>query len=139
LRSEANEQLLQLSKAFYEKFQEPIVVVSAYRSYHYQKNQISESCKQSGYCAKEGESEHQLGLAVDVWETTNEEKFLSTYQTYYDRLKEYAHKYGFHQSYQNGKEIDGYPVEPWHRRYLGIELATKLYNKEISFTEYVRY
>ena len=77
-----------------------MVVVSAYRSYQYQKNQISESCKQSGYCAREGESEHQLGLAVDLWETTNEEKFLLKYQRYYDWLKDNAHLYGFHQSYQ---------------------------------------
>ena len=53
LRREANEQLIQLSLAFYEVFGEPIVVMSAYRSYQYQKNQIAESCKQSGYCARE--------------------------------------------------------------------------------------
>jgi LAS superfamily LD-carboxypeptidase LdcB len=60
LRKESYEQLLQLSLAFYEHFHQPIVVMSAYRSYDYQKNQIAESCKASGYCAKEGESEHQL-------------------------------------------------------------------------------
>ena len=27
-------------------------------------------------------------------------------------------------------------VEPWHRRYLGVELATKLYERQQSFTEY---
>jgi LAS superfamily LD-carboxypeptidase LdcB len=60
LRKEADEHLLQLSVAFYEYFHQPIVVMSAYRSYNYQKNQIAESCKTSGYCAIEGESEHQL-------------------------------------------------------------------------------
>ncbi|MDR2415762.1 MAG: hypothetical protein LBD75_04060 [Candidatus Peribacteria bacterium] len=60
LRKEAYEHLLQLSLAFYEQFQKPIVVMSAYRSYTYQKYQIAESCKASGYCAREGESEHQL-------------------------------------------------------------------------------
>ena len=101
LRREAYEHLLQLSLDFYEAFGKPIVVVSAYRSYQYQKNQISESCKQSGYCAREGESEHQLGLAVDLWEATNEEKFLSKYGEYYEWLRGHAHEYGFHQSYQN--------------------------------------
>lgn len=139
LRDEANEYLIQLSQAFYEYFQQPIVVMSAYRSYSYQKNQISESCKQSGYCAREWESEHQLGLAVDLREATNEEKFLSKYQHYYDWLKEHAHEYGFHQSYQNGKEVDGYPIEPWHWRYLWIDLATELYEKEMTFAEYVGY
>jgi LAS superfamily LD-carboxypeptidase LdcB len=60
LRQEAYEHLSQLSLAFYEYFHQPIVVMSAYRSYYHQKNQIAESCKANGYCAKEGESEHQL-------------------------------------------------------------------------------
>jgi len=118
LRVEASEHLLQLSLDFYAELGKPIVVISAYRSYQYQKNQISESCKQTGYCAREGESEHQLGLAVDLREATNEEQFLSKYQEYHDWLRMHAHSYGFHQSYQKGKEIDGYPVEPWHWRYL---------------------
>ncbi len=137
LRKEASERLDQLSLAFYEVFKKPIVVMSAYRSYQYQKNQISESCKQSGYCAKEGESEHQLGLAVDVREVSNEEKFLSNYQEYYDWLKDNAHHYGFHQSYQKGKEIDGYPVEPWHWRYVGVELATELWESGMTLSEKV--
>lgn len=137
LRKEASDQLIQLSLAFYETFHQPLLVVSAYRSYQYQKNQISEECKQTRYCAREGESEHQLGLAVDLWETTNEEKFLSSYQTYYDRLKNNAHLYGFHQSYQKGKIIDGYAIEPRHWRYLGIDLATKLHERRMTFSELV--
>ena len=137
LREEANEQLIQLSLAFYEVFHEPIVVMSAYRSYQYQKNQIAESCKQSGYCAREGESEHQLGLAVDLWEATNEEKFLSKYQLYYDWLVANAYFYGFHQSYQKGKEIDGYPVEPWHWRYVWADLAALLWERQMTFSEWV--
>jgi len=139
LREEAAGALDQLSLAFFEEFQKPLVVVSAYRSYSYQKNTISESCKQSGYCAREGESEHQLGLALDLWETTNEEKFLAKYQEYYDWLAEHAHMYGFHQSYQKGREVDGYFIEPWHWRYLGVELASELYEKSITFAEYVGY
>jgi D-alanyl-D-alanine carboxypeptidase len=138
LRQEASEQLGQLSLAFYETFNQPIVVMSAYRSYAYQKNQIAESCKQSGYCAREGESEHQLGLAVDLWEATNEEKFLAKYQVEYDRLAENAWKWGFHQSYQNGKTIDGYAIEPWHWRYLGIELAKELWEKGMTFSELLK-
>jgi D-alanyl-D-alanine carboxypeptidase len=137
LRRDAKEHLLQLSSAFYEEFHKPIVVVSAYRSYYYQKNQIKEDCKQTRYCAREGESEHQLGLAVDLWEATNEEKFLATYLAEYEWLAENASLYGFHQSYQKGKEIDGYAVEPWHWRYLGVELAERLRQKQLTFSEYV--
>ena len=137
LRKEAAENLEKMANDFYSEFWKNIVIASAYRSYNYQKNSISESCKQSGRCAREWESEHQLWLAVDLWEATNEQKFLSKYQKYYDRLHDNAHLYWFHQSYQNWREFDGYYIEPRHRRYLGTWLATKLYEKDITFTQYV--
>ena len=137
LREEAADNLEKMANVFYEKFWTNIVVASAYRSYSYQKNSISESCKQSWRCAREWESEHQLWLAVDLWEATNEQKFLSKYQKYYDRLHDNAHLYWFHQSYQNWREFDWYYIEPWHRRYLWTWLATKLHEKDITFTQYV--
>ena len=136
-RKEAADALEKMANAFYVEFWTNIVIASAYRSYLYQKNSISESCKQSGRCAREWESEHQLWLAVDLWEATNAEKFLSKYQEYYDRLHDNAHLYWFHQSYQNGREFDGYYIEPRHWRYLWTWLATKLYEKNITFTQYV--
>lgn len=137
LRKEAALHLEEMATDFYKEFWTNIVIASAYRSYRYQKNSISESCKKSWRCAREWESEHQLGLAVDLWEASNEEKFLSKYQTYYDRLQENAHKYWFHQSYQNWRTIDGYYTEPRHRRYLWKKLATTLYENNQTFTQYV--
>ena len=137
LRKEAADNLEKMANAFYETFWTNIVIASAYRSYSYQKNSISENCKRSGRCAREWESEHQLWLAVDLWEATNEQKFLSKYQKYYDRLHDNAHLYWFHQSYQNWREFDGYYIEPWHWRYLGTWLATKLHDRNITFTQYV--
>jgi LAS superfamily LD-carboxypeptidase LdcB len=136
-RKEAADNLEEMSNAFYEKFWTNIVIASAYRSYSYQKNSISKSCKQSWRCAREWESEHQLWLAVDLREATNEQKFLSKYQKYYDRLHDNAHLYWFHQSYQNWRESDWYYIEPWHRRYLWVNLASKLHEKNITFTQYV--
>jgi len=136
-RKEAADALEKMANAFYEVFWTNIVIASAYRSYSYQKNSISESCKQSWRCAREWESEHQLWLAVDLWEATNEQKFLSKYQKYYDRLHDNAHLYWFHQSYQNWREFDWYYIEPRHRRYLWTWLATKLHEKNITFTQYV--
>ena len=137
LRKEAANNLEKLANDFYKTFWTNIVIASAYRSYSYQKNSISKSCKQSGRCAKEWESEHQLWLAVDLREATNEKKFLSKYQKYYNWLHDNAHLYWFHQSYQNWREFDGYYIEPRHRRYLGTWLATKLHNRNITFTQYV--
>ena len=137
LRQEAADALEKMANDFYTQFSTNIVVASAYRSYNYQKNSISESCKQSWRCAREWESEHQLWLAVDLWEATNEQKFLSKYQKYYNWLHDNAHLYWFHQSYQNWRDFDGYYIEPRHWRYIWIELATKLHKKDITFTQYV--
>lgn len=137
LREEAALKLEELATDFYHEFWTNIVIASAYRSYWYQKKSISENCKKSGRCAKEWESEHQLWLAVDLREATNEEKFLSKYQKYYDRLHENAHRYWFTQSFQKWKDIDGYYVEPWHWRYLWVNLATSLYENSMTFAQYV--
>jgi len=137
LRKEAANNLEDMADAFYKQFWTDITIASAYRSYSYQKNSISENCKQSWRCAREWESEHQLWLAVDLWEASSKEKFLSKYKKYYNWLHDNAHLYWFHQSYQNWREIDWYYVEPWHRRYLGIDLSTKLREKDITFTQYI--
>ena len=48
-------------------------------------------------------------------------------------VKENAHKYGFIIRYLEGKEdITGYNYEPWHLRYLGIDLATELYERGLT-------
>jgi D-alanyl-D-alanine carboxypeptidase len=137
LRKEATDNLEKMANDFYKTFWRNIVIASAYRSYKYQKYSISETCKKSWWCAKEGESEHQLWLAIDLRETTNEKKFLSKYQKYYNWLQNNAHLYWFHQSYQNWKEFDWYYIEPRHWRYLGTWLATKLQDRNITFTQYV--
>lgn len=71
-------------------------------------------------CAPPGHSEHQLGLAVDLFDASTKAEYLSnpTYVSYVDWLEENAYKYGYHMSYQNGVEIDQYEAEPWHWRYL---------------------
>ena len=32
--------------------------------------------------------------------------------------------------------ITGYGYEPWHYRYVGIDIATKIYTENITFEEY---
>lgn len=51
-------------------------------------------------------------------------------------LTDNAHTYGWHQSYQRGRDIDGYDVEPWHWRYLGVELASELRKQNLTFTQW---
>jgi len=139
LRKEANLYLQELSKAFYEKFQVKLKIVSAYRSYNYQVGIKKWGCSDL-FCAKAGYSEHQSGLAFDMFEATSQKEFLSKQdlKKYFEWMQENAHKYGFHNSYQKGKEIDGYAIEPWHWRYLWIDFATELQEKNMTYAEYYK-
>ena len=48
-----------------------------------------------------------------------------------------AYKYGFILRYPADKTgITGTANEPWHFRYVGVELATKLYQENLSLEEY---
>ena len=137
LRGDANDALQKLWEAFLYKFNRRLTVVSAYRSYMYQKWIKIRGCPDN-LCAKAGYSEHQSGLAVDLWETTTNEQFLAkdNLKKYFNWLNENAYKYGFHNTYQKWLEIDGYEIEPWHWRYMWVEFATYLKENSITIAEF---
>lgn len=136
LKKEANEAFKTLSKDFYRNFWEKIIVVSAYRSYLYQK-WIKERWCPDNLCSKAWFSEHQSGLAIDIFETTTNEEFLSKphLKEYFDWLSDNAHKYWFHNTYQKWLKVDGYEIEPWHWRYLWVDLSTYLKENNITIAE----
>jgi len=135
-----------LENLFQEAKNENIILlgVSGYRSYNYQVNVYNNSIYRNGqqhadkYVAHPGTSEHQTGLAMDVVSTeyTNlDENFVNTRA--YKWLKENCYKYGFIIRYPKGKEdITGYKFEPWHIRYVGIDVATEIMNRNITLEEY---
>ena len=89
--------------------------------------------------ARPGMSEHQLGLAMDVTSASVGfdllESFGSTAEGQF--IKANAHKYGFIVRYPEGKtDITGYAYEPWHLRYLGVDVATEIYNSGKTMEEY---
>ncbi|MFI3260865.1 MAG: D-alanyl-D-alanine carboxypeptidase family protein [bacterium] len=111
-----------------------LVITSGYRSYTLQDSIYNNYVKRDGqeeadtYSARPGHSEHQSGLGIDVANYTNE----------WDWLAKNAHKYGFIVRYPEGKEhITGYMYEPWHLRYLGVDVATKVYNSGLCLEEYL--
>ena len=58
----------------------------------------------------------------------------------YKWLSENSYKYGFILRYPEGKEdITGYSYEAWHYRYLGNELAKKVYDSGLTYDEYYAY
>lgn len=117
-----------------------LLVISGYRTESTQRGLFNNSVKRHGmdhaliYSAKPGHSEHQLGLAVDL--NSTEESFDQTKE--YKWLKANSYKYGFIERYPKGKEfITGYGYEPWHYRYLGVDLATKVYTENVTYEEYL--
>lgn len=117
-----------------------LLVISGYRTERTQRGLFNNSVKRHGmdhaliYSAKPGHSEHQLGLAVDL--NSTEESFDQTKE--YKWLKANSYKYGFIERYPKGKEfITGYGYEPWHYRYLGVDLATKVYTENVTYEEYL--
>lgn len=87
-----------------------------------------------------GKSEHQLGTTVDFTDASIQyagvdDRFSESAGGLW--LKKHAHLYGFHMSFQKEKEsVTGFIYEPWHWRYVGPELATELYERNITFSEY---
>ena len=117
--------------------------MSAYRTYEYQKNlyekylNIDEVSVVDTYSARAGHSEHQTGLAFDVYNVKKSyEEFGSTNE--YKWLKDNAYRYGFILRYQKQKEyITGYKFEPWHIRYVGIDASTYIYKNNLTLEEYL--
>lgn len=117
-----------------------IKLISGYRSYDYQKNLYSNYVKKHGeaiantFSAKPGHSEHQTGLAFDVGAI--DDNYGKTKEG--EWLAQNAHLYGFIIRYPKGKQsITGYKYEPWHIRYLGKDLATKVYQSGLCLEEYL--
>lgn len=86
------------------------------------------------FSARAGHSEHQTGLAFDL--NTIDDSFADTAEGAW--VAENAHYYGFIIRYPKGKEaITGYKYESWHLRYVGVELATELYQSGLTLEEYL--
>ena len=122
-----------------EKFK--LWIKSGYRPYKIQKILFAKYVNRDGqkkadiYSARPGASEHQTSLSFDInlasssFDRTPEAKWIN----------DNAHKFGFIVRFPKGKkEVTGYKYESWHVRYVGSELAEKLYNggNWISMEEY---
>lgn len=88
--------------------------------------------------ARPGESEHQTGLAIDI-STVSYECYLDNCFAYTSGgqwLAKNSYKYGFVLRYPEDKtDITGYRYESWHFRYVGIDLATALYQSNLTLDE----
>lgn len=119
-----------------------IVAYGTYRSFETQKT-IWEYAVNSGRTiedvdsknARAGHSEHQTGLAIDAMINTYDVTKTGEYKWYAAN----AYKFGFIIRYPEGKEgITGYAYEPWHLRFVGVDIATDMHDNYsgLTFDEY---
>jgi D-alanyl-D-alanine carboxypeptidase len=123
-----------------------LVVASAYRSYAEQTSIFSSYVQDYGleeantFSARPGQSQHQLGTAIDF---TTAEMGYGLSQTFGSTptgqwLLANAYKYGFYLSYPQGQEsVTGYRYEPWHFRYLGRQNASELQQSGLIMQTYL--
>ena len=120
-----------------------IIAMSTYRSYEYQIDLYNKYVKSDGkdaadtYSGRPGNSEHQTGLAVDVYnQTETYTNFEKTEE--YDWMQENAYKYGFILRFPKDKENEtGYEFESWHYRYVGKDIAKYIHKHNITLEEYI--
>lgn len=119
-----------------------IIAMSSYRSYDYQVNLYDNYVATDGkeaadtYSARAGYSEHQTGLAVDVYnKVLPYTSFEETEE--FNWMQENAYKYGFILRFPKDKvNITGYQYESWHYRYVGKEVAKYIHNHDLTLEEY---
>ena len=86
-----------------------------------------------------GTSEHELGLAVDICDSENQNLDESQLETLTQQwLIEHCWDYGFILRYPVDKsEITGIIYEPWHYRYVGRKNAAKIHESGLCLEEYL--
>ena len=115
-------------------------IQSGYRGYYYQRDLYNGYVKRKGQAAADkssarpGSSEHQTGLAFDICVKDSTGSYPCISSSFNGTapakwLSANAYKYGYILRYPEGKTNEtGYIHESWHFRYVGKELAQKLYN-----------
>ncbi len=111
--------------------------ISGYRSIQYQRNLYNgylagdSRANVDTYSARPGHSEHNIGLAIDVYGYAGSPQ--------YNWIKNHCHEYGFIVRYTRAwQTVTGYMDEPWHIRYIGKEHSMKMIENNIgTLEEYV--
>ena len=139
-----------------------VYVGGAYRSYSYQKERFDGKCynialemgiegkeiwllpeyqaavqEAKKYVMEPGASEHQLGLAVDLYDRQYvATKYERMNQDFYKYLDSICANYGFIKRYPTRKLLLTGWDEPWHYRYVGVEAATFIMNNNLCYEEF---
>jgi zinc D-Ala-D-Ala carboxypeptidase len=137
LRADASAAVVQMFADFAGQTGLQMQSQSAYRSYSAQVSTYNNWVSTLGQegadltSARPGHSEHQTGLAIDISalpaKCSLDQCFADTPQGQW--LAANAWSYGFVLRYPNGyTAVTGYEFEPWHYRYVGLELAKEYHD-----------
>lgn len=106
-------------------------ITSGYRSFGEQASlktsyRVTYGTGANAFSADQGYSEHQLGTTIDFTTATGKGSLVGFDKSEaYTWLLSHAYEYGFVLSYPKGNAY--YQYEPWHWRFVGINLATRLH------------
>lgn len=116
-----------------EKFNEKLYIMSAYRT---EEEQAAAIEKEGEKAAQVGESEHQVGLGLDVYiRYYAGAGFLDSDVGQY--VNKNCQKHGFIIRYPYyGEESTGIGFEPWHLRYVGQPHAEIIAENRLTLEEY---
>ncbi|MDO5795169.1 MAG: M15 family metallopeptidase [Turicibacter sp.] len=145
LRKEAADALKELFTAAQKEGYE-LIARSGYRSYATQASLYEQYVEQDGveaadtYSARPGHSEHQTGLTIDITSDSVHggltESFGETEEGKW--IAENAYRFGFVVRYPQDRTAEtGYQYEPWHLRYVGVQVATEIYQDQLILEDYV--
>ena len=146
LRSEAASALVNMFEAA-RRDNINLYLVSGYRSYAQQLELYNTYVRTDGkaladqYDAIPGACEHQLGLAVDLSDDNRDHDIDDSFETTaaYQWLLKHSYEYGFILRFPRGKEaITGIAYNPWSFRYIGIEVAKKVYDSGLTLEEFYK-
>lgn len=123
-----------LAEHIAQTFDQKLFVRSAYRSMQEQADELEAD---SEHATQVGASEHQAGLALDVYIPYYAGKaFLKTEVGRY--VNSHCHEYGFIIRYPSyGDDSTGIPFEPWHLRYVGKPHAEIMAEHYLTLEEYI--
>jgi len=135
LRREASEAVVAMFAAAQSEAGLSLASNSAYRSYAAQQNIY---VGDDELTARPGFSEHQTGLSIDVGAQSGncslDVCFADTAEGKW--LRDNAYRFGFLLRYPADKQpVTGYQFEPWHFRYIGVELAAEMRTTGVTTLE----
>lgn len=124
----------ELSAAVKEKTDSPLYVSSDFRTREQQEQEYKDN---PSVAIKPGASEHQGGLALDVYvKYFAGEGFIKSEAGQF--VNSQCHQYGFIIRYPSfGKSKTKIGFEPWHIRYVGQPHADIIYNNHLTLEDYI--